>query len=115
MARLFNRGLRGAVQDMTLIEPGASTYNPNTGRVVKTDPERTAFRGIVRDVSREDYNEGINLSGDERQILALAADISPAVDDQVEADGVTYYIRHIKTDPLRAVNTLLVHRDRRET
>ncbi|MBI2239622.1 MAG: hypothetical protein HYU59_02335 [Magnetospirillum gryphiswaldense] len=109
IAKTIGKALAGVMYPVTLSRVTEGYYDPDTGTVVPGETLTFPAKGMVEDWGAYYKAEGLVQAGD-RKVLILAASLAvpPALGDTVTADGQSWLVIAVQSDPAKAAWTLQV-------
>lgn len=109
IAKTIGKALGGVMYPVTLSRVTDSVYDPDTATVIPGTSESFPARGMVDNWGAYHLANQLVQAGD-RKVTILAASLSttPAAGDAVTADGQTWQVIAVQSDPAKAVWTLQV-------
>lgn len=109
IARTIGKALSGVMYPITLSRVTDSIYDPDTGTVIPGTSETFPAKGMVENWGAYHLANQLVQAGD-RKVTILSASLSttPAAGDAVTADGQTWTVIALQSDPAKALWTLQV-------
>jgi len=109
IARTIGKALAGVMIPVTLSRTSGDVYDPGSGSVIPGTTKTFRARGLVDDWGAYYLASQLVAAGDRKvSILAATLKTTPTPGDSVTADGQTWNVIAVQSDPAKAVWVLQV-------
>jgi len=109
IAKTIGKALAGVMLNITLSRTSGDEYDPETGSVVPGATKSFKCKGLVEDWGAYYLASQLVQAGDRKvSILAATLKTTPVPGDSVTAEGNTWTVIAVSSDPAKAVWVLQV-------